>query len=184
MQTVCQEAKSNMQQAVEALKRNLASVRTGRPNPSLLSRVKAPYYGTPTALNEMAAITIGDGNVLVIKPWEKNVLGDIEKAILEANLNLTAVNDGEVVRVPVPVPTTQRRQELVKQAKQRCEEAKVAIRTIRRDTNELLRSATKQGDLSQDEEKRALKQAQDLTDTYVNEVDALFSHKEKEILSI
>lgn len=184
MQAICKQAQSNMQQAIEALKRDLSSFRTGRPSPSLLARVRASYYGNPTPLNEMAAITIGDGNVLVVKPWEKSVLGDIEKAILEANLNLTAVNDGEVIRVPVPPPTTQRRQELVKQAKQRCEEAKVTIRTARRDANDAVRAATKQGELSQDEEKRVLKQTQDLTDTHVREVDTLLAHKEKEIMSI
>ena len=173
-----------MQQAIQALQRDLAAFRAGRPTPDLLSRVKAMYYDNPTPLHEMASVTVEGASALVIRPWEKRFLGDIEKAIMEANLNLTPVNDGEVVRVPVPAPTNERRQELVKQAKQRCEEAKVTVRNERRDANDSVKAATKEGDLSQDEEKRSLKQIQEMTDDFVKQIDALFEKKQQEILSI
>lgn len=183
MQAVHDEAKQHMEQAVEALKRDLATIRTGRPTPALVEQVRVPYHGTPTTLVAMAAITV-EGHGLVIKPWEQATIPAIEKGILEANLNLMPANDGQVVRVPVPPPTQERRAELAKQAKHRCEEAKIAIRDARHKANGILRAGVKNHELSEDEEHRALKEIQEMTKSQEKHVDTLLDHKRHEIMSV
>lgn len=178
------EAKNNMDKAIDALKKQLASIRTGRASTALLDGVRVDYYGSKTPLNQVASITVADPRLLVIKPWERNMLKEIEKAIVEANLGLSPSNDGEVVRVPIPALSEERRRDYVKQAKTRGEEAKVAIRNARRDANEMLREAMKDGEISEDDEKRGLKAVQDLTDAYVKKVDELLAHKEAEIMEV
>lgn len=181
---ISQDMKQHVDKTIDALKKQLASIRTGRAHPSLLESVKIDYYGTPTPISQVANVTISDARTLMVKPWEKGLQKAIEKAILEANLGLMASVDGDIVRVPVPALTEERRREFCKQAKGRAEEAKLAIRHARRDANELLKAGTKDGDISEDEEKRGLKVIQDSTDAAVALVDDLCSKKEQEIMTV
>ena len=178
------EMKESINKTIDAFKKQLASIRTGRAHPSLIESVKIDYYGTPTPVGQVANITIADARTLVVKPWEKGMAKVVEKAILEANLGLMASLDGDIVRVPVPALTEERRKEFSKHAKSRAEEAKLAIRHARRDANELLKAATKDGEITEDEEKRALKSIQDSTDAAVAQIDDLCQKKEHEIMTV
>lgn len=178
------DANAQMEKAIEALKKQLSTIRTGRASPGLLDAVRVNYYGTMTPLSQVANVTVPDARLLVVKPWEKPLLKDIEKAIVEANLGLTPSNDGEIIRVPIPALSEERRKEYVKQTKQKGEDAKIAVRNARRDANELLKSATKDGDISEDDEKRGLKHVQDLTDAFVKRVDEALTKKEQEIMEV
>ncbi|MBL92818.1 MAG: ribosome recycling factor [Myxococcales bacterium] len=184
LEDIQQDAKSQMEKAMEALKKSLSTIRTGRANVGMLDPVRVNYYGTPSPLNQVASITVADARMLMVKPWEKDLLKEIEKGILEANLGLTPATDGEVVRVPIPTLTEERRKEFVKQARNKCEDGKVAVRNARRDANDMLKTATKDGDISEDEEKRGLKAVQDLTDGYVKSVDEILNAKEAEIMEV
>ncbi len=181
---IASDMKHNIEKTIEALKKQLAAIRTGRAHTSLLESVKIDYYGTMTPIAQVANITTPDPRTLSVKPWEKGLQKLIEKAILEANLGLTAITDGDMVRVPVPALTEERRREFCKQAKARAEEAKLAIRNSRRDANDMLKSSLKDGDISEDEEKRGLKMIQDATDNAVSSVDDLCSKKEAEIMTL
>ena len=178
------ETQDAMEKAIEALKKQLTTIRAGRANAGVLDGVKVDYYGTPTPLNQVGNVSATDPTMIVVKPWEKNLLTDIERAINEANLGLNASNDGEIVRVPIPPLSEERRKEYAKQAKGRCEDAKVAVRNARRDANDMLKSATKEKEISEDDEKRGLKDVQDLTDSFVAKIDELFANKEAEILEV
>lgn len=178
------EAKDQMEKVIEVLKKQLATIRTGRANASILDGVRVNYYGSLTPLNQVANVTVADARLLMIKPWEKGILKDIEKAVVEANLGLMPSNDGDFIRVPIPALSEERRKDYVKQTKSKGEDAKVAIRNARRDANEMLKSATKDGEISEDDEKRGLKHIQDLTDTFVKKVDELLVHKEAEIMEV
>jgi ribosome recycling factor len=184
LEDIQQDAKSQMKKAMDALKKSLGTIRTGRANVGMLDPVRVNYYGTPSPLSQVASITVADARMLMVKPWEKDLLKDIEKGILEANLGLTPATDGEVVRVPIPTLTEERRKEFVKQARNKCEDGKVAVRNARRDANDMLKAATKDGDISEDEEKRGLKAVQDLTDGYVKSVDEILNTKEAEIMEV
>lgn len=184
LEEIVSGSKTDMEKAVEALKKALATIRTGRAHVSLLDSVRVDYYGALSPLSQIANITIPDPKMLVVKPWDKNMTKAIEKAIQEANLGLNAMTDGDIIRVPVPSLTEERRKEFVRQAKQRTEDAKVAIRSARRDANEMMKDATKDGSISEDDEKRGLKQVQDLTDHYISDVDKMFEHKEAEIMTV
>ena len=181
---VTADMKANIDKTVDALKKQLASIRTGRAHAGLIDGVKLDYYGTPTPISQVATITVADARTIAIKPWEKGVQKVIEKAIMEANLGLTAIADGDVVRIPVPPLTEERRKEFCKQAKNKAEEAKLAVRNSRRDANELIKGSTKSGDISEDEEKRGLKMVQDMTDGAVTLIDSLASKKEEEIMTV
>jgi ribosome recycling factor len=181
---ICSDAKEQMHKTIEVLKKQLATIRTGRASTSLLDGVKVDYYGTPSAINQIANVATPDSRTLSVKPWDKNMLKPIEKAIQEANLGLNPVVDGDMVRIPVPQLTEERRKEFVKQAKQRCEDAKISARNARRDANELLKEATKEGGITEDEEKRALKVVQDLTDGTIAELEKIVEHKEAEIMTV
>lgn len=181
---ICSEAKDQMHKSIEVLKKQLASIRTGRASVSLLDGVKVDYYGAISPLNQIAQLATPDARMLSVKPWDKGMLKPIEKAIMEANLGLVPVVDGDLVRIPMPPLTEERRREFVKQAKQKCEDAKVAVRNARRDANEMLKSATKEGAISEDEEKRGLKVIQDLTDHTIVDLDKLVAHKEVEIMTV
>lgn len=178
------DLKANIDKTIDAFKKQLASIRTGRAHVSLLDSVKIDYYGTPTPLAQIATLTTSDARTLVVKPWERGLQKIIEKSILEANLGLTAITDGDIVRVPVPALSEERRKEFCKQAKVKAEEAKLAIRNARRDANDLLKAATKDGEISEDEEKRGLKTVQDLTDGSISGIDDLVSKKEEEIMTV
>jgi ribosome recycling factor len=178
------DLKTNFERTLDAFRKQLAAIRTGRAHPSLIESVKVDYYGTPTPIAQLAGITISDARTLVVKPYEKGQQKAIEKAILEANLGLTAVTDSDIVRVPVPALTEERRKEFCKQARAKAEEAKLAVRNSRRDANELLKSALKDGDISEDDEKRGLKIVQDATDKTIALIDELVSKKESEIMVV
>ncbi len=181
---IVSDAKAQMEKAIDVCKKHLAAIRTGRAHVSLLDGVKVDYYGTPTAIAQVASVTVLDARTLMIKPWEKPLLKIIEKAIMEANLGLTPANDGDVIRIPMPQLTQERRKEFAKQAKQKTEDAKVAVRNARRDANDMLKSATKDGEIAEDAEKRGLKMVQDLTDHYIADLDKVYEHKEAEILTV
>lgn len=181
---VLSEAELSMEKAVERFKSELAKVRTGRANLSLLDNVKIDYYGTPTPLNQVASLTVADARLITIKPWEKNMLPIIEKTIRGSDLGLNPVADSELVRLPIPPLTHERRKELAKMIKKMTEEARVAVRSGRRDANDMLKDAEKEKEISEDENKAAQKRVQDLTDKYVGVVDGIGSKKEEEILEV
>lgn len=181
---IVKDTKDNMEKVIEALKKNLATIRTGRASPAMLDGVRVDYYGSPTALNQLATISVADARLLVVKPFEKKLLKDIERAIVESNLGFNPNNDGETIRLAMPPLSTERRKEYVKLAKAKGEEAKVAIRNVRRDSNEMLKEACGDGSISQDDEKRGLKSVQDLTDAFVKTVDEHLAKKEKEIMEV
>lgn len=173
-----------MKKTLEALHENFAGVRTGRANAMVLDRIKVDYYGTPTPINQMAGIKTPDAHMLVVEPWDKGVLGAIEKAILESDLGVTPNNDGAVLRLPFPQLTEERRKELVKQCKSYAEEARVALRNARRDANDAIGKAQKNDGLPEDEAKRAEESVQKLTDQYVKDVDEAMKRKEAEVMEI
>jgi ribosome recycling factor len=175
-------AKDGMDKAIDRLRKELARVRAGRANPALLDEVKVDSYGTMLPLKQVATVTVADARLLVIKPYDRNVIPAIERAINNSQLGLNANNDGVVVRVPIPALTEERRKQLVKQVKDAGEEAKIAIRQARRDANELMKEAEKDGTISQDQLKRGLDQVQKLTDAQIKAVDDTLTKKEKEIL--
>lgn len=168
----------------EALKRELARVRTGRANPSLLDSIRVDYYGTPTPLTQMANIGVPEPRLLTVKPWEKAQIQAIERAIMEADLGLNPQNDGETIRLPMPILTEQRRKDLVKVARKHGEDAKVSVRKARHDAKALLESLKKEGDASEDEVERALKKLEEIVKTGTLGVDDIVSRKEKDILEV
>jgi len=181
---ILKETKDNMDKVLEGLKKNLITIRTGRANPSMLDNVRVDYYDTPTPLNQIATVTVPDARLLVIKPFEKKVLKDIERAIVEANLGFNPTNDGELIRCAMPPLSGERRKEYVKLAKTKGEDSKVAIRAVRRDANELVKQACAESAITQDDEKRGLKSIQDLTDQHIKHIDDLIVKKEKEIMEV
>ncbi len=181
---VLDEFKSSVQVALESLKNDLKKLRTGRANVALLDGVRVDYYGSQTPLSQVAQLTVADARMITVKPWEKQIIGDIEKAIQSAGLGITPQNDGEFIRLPIPPLTEERRKDLVKQGKSRGEDAKIAIRNGRRDANEMLKAAEKDKDISEDDLKRALEKVQTETDTGTKTVDTILAKKEGEILAI
>ncbi|HPQ95237.1 MAG: ribosome recycling factor [Thiothrix sp.] len=178
------DAEQRMQKSIEALKGELAKIRTGRAHPSLLDHVTVDYYGTQTPLSQVANISIEDARTLSITPWEKPMVAVIEKAILTSDLGLNPATAGTVIRVPVPPLTEERRRDLVKVVKSEAEGAKVAIRNIRRDANSDFKALEKEKEISEDDERRAEDRVQKLTDKYVAEVDTVFEKKEKDLMEI
>lgn len=182
-QTVKKNAEDKMKKAVQALKKELSTLRAGRANPALLDRVQVDYYGVPTPINQTGSINTPDPRTILIQPWDKSTLGAIEKAILKSDLGLTPTNDGDVIRINIPPLTEERRAELVKTAKKYGEEAKVAIRNIRRDANDEIKKLEK-SDISEDEARRHQDDIQKLTDRYVKEINGIMAEKEKEIMEV
>lgn len=178
------DAEDGMKKAIEAFKRDLAKIRTGRASTSLLDGVKVEYYGTPTPLNQVSTLQVVDARLITVKPWEKNLIPAIEKAIRASDLGLNPVSDSELVRLPIPALTAERRKDLAKQVKKMQEEARVAVRAARRDANDLIKDASKDGDITDDEKKTGEKKVQDLTDRYVAVVDEIATAKEKEIMEL
>ncbi len=181
---IVKDTKDNMEKVIDALKKNLATIRTGRAAPGMLDGVRVDYYGSPTALNQLATVSVADARLLVVKPFEKKILKDIERAIVEANLGFNPNNDGETIRLAMPPLSTERRKEYVKMSKSKGEDAKVAIRNVRRDSNEMLKEACAESSITEDDEKRGLKSVQDLTDAFVKTVDEHLTKKEKEIMEV
>jgi len=176
------DTKDKMKKAVEVFGDELAGIRTGRASPSILQNIKVDYYGNLTALNQIASITAPEPDMLIVHPWDKNVLPVIEKAILSSDLGLNPANDGNVIRVPIPPLTEERRKEIVKMVKKMAEEARIAIRNIRRNANDVIKERKKKGEISEDDEKRLEKRIQELTDEYIGKIDGMLKEKEEEIL--
>ncbi len=169
---------------LDQLRHDLTNVRTGRANLHLLDGVRVDYYGTATPLNQVATLSVPEARLIVVKPWEKNMIPVIEKAIRDANLGLNPMSDKDLVRVPIPPLTEERRKEIVKQVKHKGEEFKVAVRNERRDAKELLEASEKDGDISEDEAKKALEKVQKETDDGVKKVDEIVAAKEKEVMQV
>lgn len=181
---VLADVEDGMKKAIEAFKRELAKVRTGRANLSLLDGVKVEYYGTPTPLNQVATLTIADARLITVKPWEKNLIPVIEKAIRVSDLGLNPIADSELIRLPIPALTQERRRDLVKMIKKMTEDARVAVRAARRDGNDMLKDAEKDKEISEDDSKLGYKKIQESTDKYVAIVDEISANKETELLEI
>jgi len=184
MADVVTELKGRIDKTLEDLRRDLTKVRTGRASPNLLDGIRVDYYGTPTPLSGVANITSPEPRLIVIKPWEKSVLKEIEKAIREANLGINPMNDGEIIRLPFPPLTEERRKEIAKQVKTKGEEHKVAIRNIRRDANEVIKAQLKDKKITEDDSKRLTEKVQKETDDGVKKVDEIISKKEKEVMEV
>ena len=173
-----------MGKTIKVLKSEFDGIRAGRANPAVLDKITADYYGVPTPINQMAAISVAEARILVIQPWDKSTLKVIEKAIQKSDLGINPTNDGSVLRIAFPQLTEERRKELCKDVRKLAEDAKVAIRSIRRDANDKFKAMKKKNELSEDDLKDYEKEMQDLTDKYVKEIDEISKDKEKEILSI
>jgi ribosome recycling factor len=184
MADVVTDLKGRIDKTLDDLKRELTKVRTGRASTNLLDGVRVDYYGTPTPLSGVASVTTPEPRLIIIKPWEKSVLKDIEKSLREANLGINPMNDGEVIRLPFPALTEERRKEIAKQVKTKGEDHKVAIRNIRRDANELLKAQLKDKKITEDDSKRLTDLVQKATDDGVKKVDEIVSAKEKEVMAI
>jgi len=183
LELVLEDAKERMAKAVEHLDNELGKIRAGKANPKMLEGILVDYYGSMSPLSQVANVSTPDPRTIAIQPWEKPLIGAIEKAIMAANLGLNPDNNGDMIRINIPPLTEERRRDLVKQAKSECEDAKVSFRNTRRDCNEELKRMKKEG-LSEDLEKDAEAEVQKITDGYVKKVDNLFEDKEKDILTV
>jgi len=173
-----------MQKSIEALRRELAAIRTGRATPALVDNIKVDAYGVPTPLNQIATISVPEARLLLIQPWDRSTSASIQKAILKSDLGLNPINDGATIRLVIPPLTEERRKEMVKVVRKRVEEAKVALRNIRREIMEELRRSERDKEISQDDSKRALEKLQKLTDNFMVRAEDLGQHKEAEIIEI
>lgn len=183
MQALVKDVEARMNAALEALGRELASVRTGRASTSLLDGIRVDYYGTMTPVNQMASVSVPDARTLVIQPWEANQLKAIEKAIMASDLGLTPVNDGKIIRLAMPSPTEERRKQLAKSVHKIAEESRIVVRNIRREANDKLKGMARDKKVSEDDERRGHDQIQKTTDRFIAKVDELLKKKEQEILS-
>ncbi len=185
MQELFAEAQERMDKAVEAMKREFAKIRTGKATVSLLDGVKLEYYGNKVPLRQVANISVPEARLLVVQPWDKKIVGDIEKAIRAADLGLNPSSDGHLIRVPIPALTEERRKEMVRYVHKLAEEGRVAIRNVRRDVNEILKQKQKDGEISEDDFHRAHdKTVQEMTDKGVHEVDHILAAKETELMEV
>ncbi len=178
------EAKTRMKGAVQALEEDLAGIRTGRANPALVERIQVEYYGTPTPLLQLASIGVPEPRMLLIRPFDPSTLRDIERAILASDLGLTPSNDGKVIRLSLPVLTEERRRELVRIVKHRVEEARVAVRNVRRDSIKDLREFESEKMISEDELKTGVEELQKITDDFIQQINEIGERKEKEVMEV
>ncbi|UCG22341.1 MAG: ribosome recycling factor [Deltaproteobacteria bacterium] len=181
---IFEDLKERMGKSIDSLKREYSRLRTGRASVSLLDGIRVSYYDTPTPLNQMASLAIPEPRLIVIQPWDKTAIGDIEKAILKSELGLTPMNDGKIIRIAIPPLTEERRKELVKVARKMSEDNKVAIRNIRRDANDMLKDLKTEKEITEDDLYRSQDEVQKITDDFISQVDELCAGKEKEILEI
>jgi ribosome recycling factor len=181
---VKKSANERMIKSIETLRADLAKVRTGRAHTGILDHITVEYYGAPTALTQIANVTLIDARTIGVQPWEKKMLSTVEKAIRDSDLGLNPSSQGDMIRVPTPPLTEERRKEMVKLVKSEAEDAKIAIRNIRRDANESLKKLVKDKACSEDDERRASEEIQKLTDKFVIDVDKLVAEKEKEVLTV
>ena len=181
---VIEQTKDKMAKTIQVYTRELASIRAGRASASLLDKITVDYYGAPTPINQMAGISIPEARLLTIQPYDKSILGDIEKAIMKSDLGITPTNDGNLIRIAIPALTEERRKELVKQVKKESEDAKVAVRNVRRDANDDLKKLEKNGEITEDELRGFNDDIQKLTDNSIVKIEELVKEKEKEILTV
>ncbi|MFP4300650.1 MAG: ribosome recycling factor [Spirochaetaceae bacterium] len=184
MKQVISDAESRMKKSLAAMQEEFDTIRTGRASAALFEKIKVEYYGNPTPLNQVASISIPESRLVVIQPWDKGLLNEIEKAIQKSELSLNPSNDGKVIRISIPPLTEERRKEYVKIAKNMAEQARVAVRNIRRDANDELKKQQKAGEISEDDQKRGEEEIQKLTDAHVEKINEALAEKEKEILEI
>ena len=178
------DAESRMKKAVENTRSELAKIRTGKASPALLDGVKVPYYGSSVPLKQVASVNTPEPRLLTIQPWEKNLIGEIEKAIMKSDLGLNPVNDGILIRLPIPQLTEERRKDLVKVCHKIAEEGRIAVRNIRRDANESLKKTEKEHDISEDQYHTAIDDIQQLTNKYIKEIDTVLKAKENEVMEV
>lgn len=178
------QIEEKMEKTINVLEENFAEIRAGRANPAILNKVKVDYYGVPTPINQVAGISVPEARMIVIQPWDISILKEIEKAILVADIGINPNNDGKIIRLTFPELTEERRKEIVKDIKKLSEEAKIAVRAIRRDAMDLAKKEQKEGNMTEDEEKQAEDKIQKLTDKKVAFIDEISSKKEKEIMSV
>jgi ribosome recycling factor len=183
MEKVYKETKEKMEKAIEALKKEQGRIRTGRASVSLLDGIRVQYYGSTVPLNQVASVAVPESRLITIQPWDNKAIGDIEKALLKSELGLTPINDGKMIRINIPPLTEERRKELVKVIKKMAEEAKVALRNIRRESNESLKDLKKDKVLSEDGLFKGQEEVQKITNDYIEKADQISEEKEKEILS-
>ena len=181
---VIKDVQHRMHGAIDALHREFKSLRTGRANAAMLDMVTVDYYGTPTPIAQVASIKVPEASMIVAEPWDKSMVGAIEKAIRNADLGLNPANDGKIVRIPVPQLTEERRKELVKKAHHVSEEARTAIRQVRRDGNDKLKKMLKGHEISEDDERHGLDEIQKMTDKHIDEVGNILKHKEQDIMAV
>lgn len=184
MDEVLELAKDGMEEAIERLRKSLTKVRTGRANPAMLDGVRVDNYGSMMPLNQVSTVSVADARLLVVKPWDRNMVGPIEKAINAQNLGLNPQSDGTVIRLAIPPLTEDRRKGLVKQVKEYSEEAKVAIRGTRRESNEELKELEKKHKISEDDLKKALEKVQEVHDKFIGQVDEITKKKEAEVMEV
>lgn len=184
MQSVLDDCKSRMAKALESLDREFSKLRTGRASTSLVEDLSVEYYGTPTPLQQIASVSVPDSRTIAIQPWDRNAFSAVEKAIQKSDLGLNPVNDGKIIRIGIPPLTEERRKDLAKVAKRYTEEARVAIRNVRRDANESLKKKAKDKDITEDDQRRGQDEVQKLTDSMIGKADAALAAKEKEIMEI
>lgn len=182
--TILADAEGRMRKAIEALQRELASIRTGRANPALVDHVRVDYHGSPTPISQVATISVPEPRQLVIQPWDRQSLGAIERALMKSDLGLMPTNDGSVIRLHIPQLTDQRRRDLVKQVKRKVEDGKVALRNVRRDAADGLKSLEKNKEISEDEHRRGGEQLQKVTDRYIADTERVGQAKEAELMEI
>jgi len=184
IEDIIKDAGQRMDKSIQALESAFNKIRTGRAHPSILDSVHVSYYGADTPLNQLANITVEESRVLVVTPWERPLIGEVEKAIMKSDLGLNPSNNGESIRVPMPALTEETRREYTKQAKAEAENARVAIRNIRRDANNKVKELLKEKEISEDDQRRAEERIQKQTDKFIAGVDAAYEEKEKDLMSI
>jgi len=184
IQELRKKSHERMQTAIEALKKKFGAVRTGRASLSLLDGLAVDYYGTATPIQQVASLSIPDSRQILIQPWEQKIIPEIEKAIMKSDLGLTPMNDGKLIRINIPALTEERRKQLVKVVKKEAEDAKVAVRNIRREINEELKKLEKEEHISEDQIKKEHDEVQKVTDSFIKKVEELLEHKEKEIMEV
>ena len=178
------DTEDGMKKAVDSFKRDLQKIRTGRANAAMLDSIKVDYYGTPTPVNQVATVQVVDARLITVKPWEKNMIGVIDKTIRASDLGINPVADSELVRLPIPPLTQERRKELAKVCGKQTEEARVAVRSARRDAMDMIKDAEKDKQITEDERKNGEKKIQELTDKYIGQVEDIAKAKEKEIMEL
>ena len=184
MKEIQKNLQQQMDKTIEALKFEFSTIRAGRANAQMLDKIRVDYYGTPTPINQVGSISVPEPRTLMINPWDKSAMKEIEKAIRNSDLGLNPTNDGDVIRISVPALTEERRKELCKQAKKASEEFKVRIRNERRDANDRLKRLEKEGEITEDDLKKAQNDVQKLTDKYTKDIDTLLATKEQDIMAV